>query len=100
VKRRAPVHPLARINTRRWRVIRDRVVREEPLCRLRLPGCTIISTTADHIRPRKLYPQLTYERSNLRGACRQCNMRRGDGSPRRMSSIGSAVPARALSIFR
>lgn len=100
-KPRAYVPPAARINTRAWRKFRDQVVREEPTCRLRLPGCTIISQTADHIVPRKVAPHLTLVRSNARGACHRCNMRRGDGSPRRMSDIrrSASKPAAALKFF-
>jgi len=56
-----------------WRKLRDRVVKEEPTCRIQLPGCTGRSTTADHILPRWLRPDLTLVRSNLRGACDHCN---------------------------
>jgi 5-methylcytosine-specific restriction endonuclease McrA len=100
-KRRAYVPPEARVNTRRWRALRDKVVSEEPLCRLRLPGCTIMSTTADHKWPRKTHPYLTYERKNLRGSCKSCNERRGDGNPRRMSDVHKSAPrpARALRFF-
>lgn len=100
-RRRASEHPLARINTRKWRTLRDQVVREEPVCQLRLPGCTIISETADHIKTRKTHPHLTYVRQNLRGSCIPCNRRRGDGNPRRMADIHrrAAQPARALKFF-
>ncbi len=37
--------------TREARKLRARVLREEPTCRLRLPGCTGVSTTVDHIQP-------------------------------------------------
>jgi 5-methylcytosine-specific restriction endonuclease McrA len=61
----------------RWRKVRDQVIREEPLCRLRLDCCTIRSTTADHIVPVRARPDLKYDRRNLRGSCQPCNMRRG-----------------------
>jgi 5-methylcytosine-specific restriction endonuclease McrA len=100
-RRRAYVPPAARVNTRRWRALRDRVVRESPVCSLRYPGCTIVATTADHILPRSTHPELTYERRNLRSSCTKCNMRRGDGNPRRMSDIRKSAtqPARALKFF-
>lgn len=65
------------LTSAKWRKLRDQVVKEEPLCRLRLGCCTIISTTADHIIPVRDRPDLKYERRNLRGACQPCNMRRG-----------------------
>lgn len=68
------------IHHRSWRKLRDRVVSEEPRCWLQLPGCTGTSTTADHVIPRSLRPDLTMVRSNLRGACEGCNIRRGNKS--------------------
>lgn len=64
--------------TRAWRRLRDRVVREEPVCTLQLPGiCTYWSQTADHIVPVRDRPDLAMARGNLRGACEACNWRRG-----------------------
>lgn len=61
-------------NTRAWRRLRDLVVIEEPTCRLRFPGiCTTVSTTADHIIPVTVRPDLAMQRTNLRGACQPCN---------------------------
>jgi 5-methylcytosine-specific restriction endonuclease McrA len=60
-----------------WRQLRTRVLAEEPLCRLALPGCTRFSTTVDHRISRKLAPQLSMTRSNLQGACRSCNLTKG-----------------------
>jgi len=68
---------VSQLSHRRWRRLRDQVVKEEPLCRLRLPGCTIVSNTADHIIPVRNRPDLKFERANLRGSCHHCNMRRG-----------------------
>jgi 5-methylcytosine-specific restriction endonuclease McrA len=66
------------IHHRQWRKLRDRVVREEPNCWLRLDGCTVVSTTADHVIPRSHRPDLCMVRLNLRGACENCNLRRGN----------------------
>lgn len=61
-------------NTRAWRGLRDQVVADEPTCRLRFPGiCTTVSTTADHIIPVTVRPDLALERTNCRGTCRPCN---------------------------
>lgn len=61
-----------------WRRLRDQVVAEEPRCWLRLPGCMVQSTRADHVIPYADRPDLVMERSNLRGACDSCNRRRGN----------------------
>lgn len=68
---------MSTIHHRSWRVLRDRVVREEPYCWLKLDGCTRLSTTADHVIPRVVRPDLTMDRANLRGACSSCNTTRG-----------------------
>lgn len=60
----------------RWQKLRLRVIREEPMCRLRLSCCTGRSNTADHIIPVSYRPDLKYVRANLRGSCQSCNMRR------------------------
>jgi 5-methylcytosine-specific restriction endonuclease McrA len=60
----------------RWQKLRLQVIREEPVCRLRLSCCTRRSTTADHIIPVSHRPDLKYMRGNLRGSCQPCNMRR------------------------
>lgn len=85
--------------TRAWRKLRDQVVREEPTCRLRFPGiCTTLSTTADHIIPVTVRPELTLVRSNCRGACRPCNEARRT-VPDQSLRLGGAE-SEALSIFR
>ena len=64
--------------TRAWRRLRDRVVSEEPVCKLQYPGiCTYWSQTADHIVPVRDQPDLAMHRGNLRGACHACNRERG-----------------------
>jgi 5-methylcytosine-specific restriction protein A len=54
-----------------WPRIRAQVLKEEPVCRLRLPGCLIASTDVDHIVP--LSRGGTHARSNLRGLCGWCH---------------------------
>ncbi|NGZ99410.1 HNH endonuclease [Nocardioides sp. W3-2-3] len=81
--------------TRQWVKLRDQVVAEEPECRLRLPGCTITSTTADHIQPFKTHPQLALVRSNLRGACETCNKKRGTKADEQAADRPRQAPARA-----
>ncbi len=59
------------IANRQYRKLRLKVLAEEPLCMIRGPKCTRISTTADHIKPRAQGGLSV--RSNLRGACWACN---------------------------
>jgi 5-methylcytosine-specific restriction endonuclease McrA len=84
--------------TRAWVRLRDRVVREEPTCRLRFPGiCTTVSTTADHIKPVSTHPELALERTNVRGACTPCNEARRTVPD---ESLRLDQPSAALGIFR
>lgn len=64
-------------STRRWRTVRARILRRDPVCLLQLPGCTTIATTADHIIPVAKGGEL-YDMANLRGACRDCNRNKSD----------------------
>lgn len=59
-----------------WMRLRDRVRREEPLCRLCLAAARLEPTAiVDHILPRHKFPELALVRSNLRGLCIVCNNR-------------------------
>ena len=53
------------------------IERDGGRCRLRLAGCTVSATTADHILPRSRGGRTTLE--NLRASCGHCNSARGDG---------------------
>ena len=77
--------------TRAWRKLRDQVVREEPLCRLRLDVCTGYSQTADHILTVKSRPDLAMVRSNLQGACHRCNWKRNS---KPLSALERSSPRR------
>lgn len=84
-------------DSRAWRNLRDQVVREEPLCRLRIAGvCLTKSTTADHIIPVAERPDLAMERSNHQGACQPCNEARGNLP---MAALASPGPPAALAFF-
>ena len=52
------------------------LVRDGFRCQIGLPGCTIIATCVDHIRP-LAEGGAPLDPSNLRGACRRCNGARG-----------------------
>lgn len=80
-------------STRAARKLRADTIKKQPLCQLRLDGCTGISTTADHIIPRSQRPELTLVRSNLQGACAACNMKRSN------NPIEAMRPAPALQAF-
>lgn len=92
---------MSTIHHRRWRHLRTQVIREEPTCRLQLEGCTTITTTADHIIPRSQRPELTLVRSNCRGACESCNLRRGnrDLDKMRADEARKTGPPPALGFF-
>lgn len=83
--------------TRAWKALRLQVIREEPACWLRLPKCTGVSTTADHIIPVVERPDLALLRSNLRGACGPCNYSR---SAKPIETLDTPLRAPALSFFQ
>jgi len=58
-----------------WLALRNRVLAEEPQCRLRLPGCTIWSTHADHIRP-MAESGAEFARENVQGVCVHCHRKK------------------------
>jgi 5-methylcytosine-specific restriction endonuclease McrA len=83
-----------------WKTLARQVVREEPICWLRLPGCTIRSTTADHIIPVSQQPDLLLVRANVRGACRRCNTARHSLPVSALPALrGRRQPAPALALF-
>lgn len=65
-------------STQAWRRLAKQAASEEPLCWLQLPGCTGRSTTGDHVIPVSIRPDLALVRSNVRGACKPCNRKRGN----------------------
>ena len=93
--------------TQEWRRLAKKVCQEEPICWLQLACCTTRSTTGDHVIPVAARPDLALVRSNVRGACRPCNNKRGHLPPdvaRQMygtATRGAPTPAkpRALGIF-
>lgn len=70
---------LSRIHsTQAWRTLAKHTIKTQPVCWIQLPGCTHISTTADHVIPISIRPDLALHPSNVRGACKTCNDRRGN----------------------
>jgi 5-methylcytosine-specific restriction endonuclease McrA len=65
-----------RYSTYEWRKLRARVIQQEPICQLGLPGCTHYSKQVDHILSANDRPDLFLTRSNLRGVCASCHHRR------------------------
>jgi 5-methylcytosine-specific restriction endonuclease McrA len=96
-------------STRAWQRLAKQVCTEEPICWLRLAGCTIRSTTGDHIIPASARPDLALVRSNVRGACAPCNNKRGHLPPELAREMygtatstephGQGDKPRALAIF-
>lgn len=58
---------------RPWRRLRLFILERDPYCQIRGPRCRVISTTADHIIPVSIRPDLAHDPANLRGACGPCN---------------------------
>lgn len=87
-------------STHAWRVLAKKAAEQEPVCWLQLEGCTTRSTTGDHVIPVVDRPDLALVRSNVRGACAECNYKRGNLpiESLRLGSRSAAQPP-ALSVF-
>lgn len=59
-----------------WRRIRREIlVRDNYECQIRGYGCTRVATEVDHILPVKMGGDW-FDKENLRGSCRNCNLAR------------------------
>jgi 5-methylcytosine-specific restriction endonuclease McrA len=58
-------------HSKEWRRIRSEVIRDNPTCEY----CDIVSRArvVDHVLPRRLFPELELEKSNLKGSCDRCH---------------------------
>jgi 5-methylcytosine-specific restriction endonuclease McrA len=53
-----------------WRKLRAVVLAEDPLCYYcLLSGLRRLATIGDHFRPRKIYPELSLDKTNIKGSC-------------------------------
>ena len=57
-------------NSKRWRILRRRVLFEQPLC-----DCGALAEEVDHIRP-LADGGAPYDRANLKGRCKPCHSRK------------------------
>lgn len=50
--------------------MRSRVLKRDPIC---LECASAQSSHVDHVKPRRLFPELALDEGNLRGLCAQCH---------------------------
>lgn len=86
-------------STQAWRKLSKQVCREEPVCWLKLPGCTGASTQGDHVIPVVDRPDLALVRSNTHGACKSCNYKRGNLPIEALRLDRGSDPPAALGVF-
>jgi 5-methylcytosine-specific restriction endonuclease McrA len=56
--------------SRPWKELRLSVLAEDPLCYYcKMSGVTRLGNIADHFRPKKLFPELSLTRENIKGCC-------------------------------
>lgn len=79
--------------TRQARKLRAQILREQPTCQIRLPGCRGVADSVDHILPVSQRPELVLEPTNLQSACSYCNRKRSN------APLDTLKPAPALSYF-
>lgn len=59
-----------KLSARPWMRLRAHVLNKQPLCvKCLAEGRTVAATEVDHIIPRKLAPELTYDEGNLQPLC-------------------------------
>ena len=64
---------------RPWRRVRAKVLeRDGYRCQIGYPGCTVLATQVDHVRPLSA-GGAKYDPANLRASCRRCNAARPSG---------------------
>lgn len=62
-------------SSRRWRDLRARKLKANPVCELQLPGCEGAACEVDHIQQLKDGGE-RFEWANLRSACEACHKQR------------------------
>jgi 5-methylcytosine-specific restriction endonuclease McrA len=68
-------------HTKVWQQLRKRVmIRDLYVCQIKLPGCTVLASVADHIVPREQGG--TDLEDNLRAACARCHNARHNADRR------------------
>ena len=72
---RAPTPDRGRVTGRRWASLRRSVIRDEPLCRLQLEGCTSLAEEVDHVVSIGNGGSPT-DRSNLQPVCHSCHVQK------------------------
>jgi len=105
IRRRKPFGAARNGGTRAWAKLSKEYAGQT--CWLRLPGCTVVSTGADHYWPVATHPHLEMVRSNLRPACRHCNTARRHTHPHMIDRLRAKMandpkykPRTALEFFR
>ena len=63
--------PWGRGRDRGWHRLRTKTLMRDPICRLGYPGCTVVSTMADHVIGIASGGVDTLE--NLQGVCSSCH---------------------------
>ncbi|RKN49882.1 hypothetical protein D7231_35970 [Streptomyces klenkii] len=71
----------------RWRMLRDQVLSEEPLC---AAGCGSPPRVVDHVRPHRGREELAFDRGNLQAMCKPCH----DAKTARETGFAGAGKAR------
>jgi 5-methylcytosine-specific restriction protein A len=60
--------------TREWRSLRKLTLTEEPICYYcQLKNIITAATIGDHYKPRRIFPELSLHRPNIRPSCDPCH---------------------------
>jgi 5-methylcytosine-specific restriction endonuclease McrA len=60
--------------TREWRSLRFSVLSEDPTCYYcKLKGIVTPATIGDHYRPKRVFPELSLHKTNIKPSCDPCH---------------------------
>jgi 5-methylcytosine-specific restriction endonuclease McrA len=86
-----------RYGSRRWRAVRERVLKRDLYRCQVIPGCPRAGTVCDHVQA--VYPGMPdhefFDERKLRAACRTCNLRRAQAA-QFMAEMKSTPPPRPM----
>jgi 5-methylcytosine-specific restriction endonuclease McrA len=80
----------SRTATAEWKKLRIRVLRRDPRCRYELPGCTGISTIADHIIAGAFGG--SDDMDNLAGICASCSAKKSSAEGHHGAGHNVSIP--------
>ena len=87
------------VSSARWKAVRARVLRDEPLCRTcAAAGRTELATQVDHVVPVRVRPDLAYDLGNCQPLCGTCHGLKS-AAERRSGRVGGTSSSHASAAY-